>query len=102
MSEIVEIAKAAGQIGGLGWVAVLLYFLWKEGIIGFKKPVDAEPEMTPQWATKLMTYVNHDQTEKIDKLISVAEVMAKGFDHIKLKHEEWEKYGVPTRCVDKK
>lgn len=116
MDELTQVLGVASNLSGFGWLVVIVYFLYKDGTLSkLIGRVSSDYESTPSWATKLMTYVNHDQTEKIDRILTSVDSLAtsvKAFTDtlerkiteplakIVLKHEEWEKYGIPTQCID--
>ena len=117
MGEVTQLADIASHVSGFGWVAIFIYFLYKDGTLSklIGRVAEDTPPATPPWATKLMTYVNHDQTEKIDKVLASVDSLAVSLNKFlnsiddKLivpinrmvqKHEEWEKYGIPTQCID--
>lgn len=114
MEDLQILKEIISSGGSLGTIALIVFFAFKEGWIKIGKREEkkigngstptngTKVEPTPQWASTLMQYVNHDQTEKLNKLIMISENIVKGFEGIKTKHDEWEKYGVPTRCIDDK
>ena len=113
--ELLEFAKTASGFGSLGFFVLL--FLWglDKGYISLGKfkfngngekngkttPTDSrlKADETPIWAQQLMTHFNHETTEKLDKLVEGITALTKGIEIVHLKHSEWDKYGVPARCI---
>lgn len=81
---------------------------WIKSKLGFS---NENSKATKGQVSELAEYVNHRQTEVLDRQTQLLEkqnaqletqtqIMAGvkiGVDDVKRKHEEWDKYGVPTR-----
>lgn len=78
---------------------------WIKSKLGIK--TDNNPATKGEFS-KLSDHVNHRQTEILEAQTRILEKVeltvgsiVSGLKDIHIKHAEWEKYGVPTRCKDK-
>jgi hypothetical protein len=60
-----------------------------------------EKTATSNQVDELAEYVNHRQTEILDKQTAILESIHEGVKDVKRKHDEWERYGIPVRNVNK-
>lgn len=67
---------------------------WIKGKLGFKGDGS---NATKGQVNELAEYVNHRQTEILDKQTAILGEVKSGIEDVKRKHEEWDKYGVPIR-----
>lgn len=71
---------------------------WVKGFFGFKtqKPASSDD------FDNLADHVNHRQTEILEKQTEILQQIKEGIENVNRKHEEWEKYGINTRCSVRK
>lgn len=78
-----QILASIGTI--LSIILVYIANEFRSGRNPFKKTEDV-----PKWAKDLQLHFNHETTEYLKNI-------SEGVTKLNAKHEEWEKYGIPTR-----
>lgn len=72
---------------------------WIKQKMGLKA---TEPTATSHQVDELAEYVNHRQTEILDKQTAILDSIHEGVKDVKRKHDEWDRYGIPVRHLTKK
>lgn len=99
LTAIIHAFKEAGDISGLGVIGLILYILYKDGVIRFGKTTEADgekrkPRGVEAKMDKLLLHFNDETTELLTEIRD-------GIRGVDTKLSEFDKYGIPCRDVRK-